>query len=492
MNQSLILGLDIGTSSVRAALYDSAGMMLPETFVKIERTLSATDDGGSEIDAEIALRHVVKAIDGVLRHPAVRKGKIEFVAQAAFWHSLVGVDAKGKPTTKVLSWADTRSRDYIPALRRRFDEREIHNRTGARFHSSFWPAKILWLKKEHPASFARTAMWLSFSDFVALRLLGLAVTSVSMASGTGLLDLRTLDWDAKLPAFLGLRAGSLPLVSAGSYTFYLHARFAKRWPRLRDAQWFPAIGDGAANNIGAGCVKRSRASLMIGTSGAMRVAFRGQPPDRIPDGLWCYRIDESRVIIGGAISDGGGLYAWMNQVHALKDNDTIEAEISNRPPDAHRLTFLPFLAGERSTGYNENARGAVIGLTQTTDATDIVHAALEGVAFRLAEIFDQLTEVVRVREITASGGALESSPAWTQIIADVLGRDLIVAGAYEASMRGAVLLALETTGRIKKIDDAPTPDGKMFRADKSRKAVYAAARKRHQETYRILIERERS
>ncbi|HVF30082.1 MAG TPA: gluconokinase [Pyrinomonadaceae bacterium] len=490
MENNLILGLDIGSSSVRAALYDMEGGMVPETLVKNERSLSATGDGGSEIDAEIALRQVVATIDDVMRKPLARKGRIEFVAQSAFWHSLVGVDSKGKPTTKVLSWADTRSRDYVPLLRKRFDENAMHSRTGARFHSSFWPAKLLWLRKESPDAFARTDLWLSFSDFVALRLFGIAATSLSMASGSGLLDIRTAEWNSKLAAFLAVRPGALPLVSRGSYTFYLSDKFAKRWPRLRESQWFPAIADGAANNIGVGCVKRTRAALMIGTSGAMRVAFRGEPPPKLPPGLWCYRIDEARVIIGGALSDGGGLYAWLKQTFSLTDDK--DSEIWKREPDSHGLTFMPFLAGERSTGYHENARGAVVGLSASTDVTDIARAALESVAFRFAEIFEQLTEVSRPRELIASGGAVESSPAWTQMIADVLGRDLVVPKAGETSMRGAVLLALETTGRIKKIEDVPTPDGKVFKADRSRKAIYAAARKRHQETYRLLIDRERS
>jgi gluconokinase len=103
-----------------------------------------------------------------------------------------------------------------------------------------------------------------------------------------------------------------------------------------------------------------------------------------------------------------------------------EDEIAKRPPAGHGLVFLPFLAGERSTGYHENATGAVLGLHSSTDAIDIVQAALESVAYRFAEIFDQLNSVVKVREITASGGALRESPVWTQIIADTLGRNLIL------------------------------------------------------------------
>ncbi|HEX6124309.1 MAG TPA: gluconokinase [Pyrinomonadaceae bacterium] len=490
MKPKLILGLDIGTSSVRAGLYDERGDMLRDTFVKNERALDMTDDGGFEIDAAIAFKQVVRTVDDVLAKAKKTAGDIEYAASCAFWHSLVGVDKKGNPTTKVLGWGDTRSRMYSSVLKKRFDEAEVHNRTGARFHSSFWPAKLLWLRSEFPKAFARTALWLSFSDFVALRLFGVAVTSVSMASGTGIFDIRAGAWDAKLIRFLAIKAGDLPLVSDGSYTYPLLEKFRRRWPRLKPTGWFPAIGDGAANNVGSGCMKRSQAALMIGTSGALRSAFEGDPPKSIPRGLWCYRVDRRRVIIGGALSDGGGLYRWMLDNFQLDGSS--DEELANRAPDSHGLTFLPFLGGERSTGYNEQASGGIVGLRSSSDAVDIAQAALESVAFRFAEIFDQLYGICKVREIFASGGALRRSTVWPQILADVLGRNLYLSGTAEASMRGAVLLALETTGRIKKLEDASVPASMVFAADKSRKVVYQTARRRHQELYKLLIDQERS
>ena len=515
---TVILVLDIGTSSVRAALYDLQGNVLPETMVKNERQLTATEDGGAEIDAAEAFAQIEKAIDDVLAKSAKITREISHVAASSFWHSLVGVDKNGKPTTSVFGWADTRSTRYVADLRRKFNETEVHNRTGARFHSSFWTAKLLWLRKDFPQIFERTDQWLSFSDYAAMNLLvtpssrrlsgerdphptntsagrdhdsrqDACATSVSMASATGIYNLRTNDWDAELIKFLKLKPDNLPeIVAQDSQTFRLSLKYQKRWERLKNSEWFLAIGDGASNNIGAGCVTKGKAALMIGTSGAMRVAYKGDVPKKIPGGLWCYRIDRKRIIIGGALSDGGGLYRWLKDNLKLNGtDDEIESEIEKRIPDSHNLTFLPFLAGERGTGYHETAHGAVLGLKSATDTIDIVQAALESVAYRFAEIFDQLNKVAKIKETTASGGALRESPVWTQIISDVLAQNLSLPDVREASSRGAVLLALEMIGKIESIENQETPKGREFTFDKKRHAIYKKARARHEKYYELLI-----
>ena len=481
----MILGIDIGTSSVRAALYDRKGSVIPKTLVKNERQLKLTADGGSEIDAEKALSQLVRTVDDVLQSSESIPGKITHVAAASFWHSLVGVDRDGKPTTKVLSWADNRSRDFVSVLRKKLDESEVHNRTGARFHSSFWPAKLLWLRKTQPGAFTQTAQWLSLSDFLSLKLFCDSSTSISMASATGIFDIRKCEWDKPLLRSLKLQRSHLPHIAEPSQSFQLKPKFLKRWPRLAEAAWFPAIGDGAANNIGSGCVSKERAALMIGTSGALRVAYRGGPPTKIPDGLWCYRIDRGRVIVGGALSDGGGLYSWLKENLKLPAN--AEKMIAARPPALRGVTFLPFLAGERSTGYNENAQGAVLGLTAATSAVDIAQAAMESVGYRFAEILDQLNSVTKVDEIYASGGALRSSKVWTQMIADILGRELTLLDAPEASLRGAVLLALESLGNIESIEEISLDRGKVFEPNADHHAAHKLARKRHSQIYDSIV-----
>ena len=485
----IVLALDIGTSSVRSSLYDGAAKVLPGAMVKNERAVRTTEDGGAFIDAARALAQVVKAMDDLVKKCPAETGAVEYVAASCFWHSLIGIDETGAATTPVFTWAETRPAKYVRKLRDKLDETAAHNRTGCHFHSSYWTAKLLWLRQEKRDVFDKTKKWLSFSDYIALEFFGETTTSVSMASGTGIFDIRKCVWDDDLIKFLKIKPTNLPdIVENDSQTFRLNRKYAERWKKLKNAEWFLAIGDGAANNLGAGCVEKSKAALMIGTSGAMRVAYAGKPPKQIPDGLWCYRIDRKVVITGGALSDGGGLYRWLKDNFRLReDDDQIEAEIAKRAPDAHGLTFLPFLAGERGTGYNETASGAVTGLKSTTDPIDIVQAALESVAYRFAEIFDRLETVARIREITASGGALRESPVWTQIIADVLAQNLYLPDVLEASSRGAVLLALEAIGKIKSVGEIATPKGECFEFDKKRNAVYKKARNRHQEFYNLLV-----
>lgn len=434
--------MDIGTSSVRGALYEREAVALGETAFRLARSLNVTEDGGAEIDADEAVDQVASVIDGVLERSKQVPGNIDLVAMCAFWHSLVGVDEAGAATTKVLGWADTRSGVCINHLRKRFDDSEVHDRTGAHLHSSYWPAKLLWLSREFPDVFARTSHWLSFSDYLARKLFGQAVTSVSMASGTGIFDIRKCTWDTELLDYLNIRSENLPRIAdSSSETWTLRPEFAARWPKLRDTDWLLAIGDGAADNIGSGCTTADKAALMVGTSGALRVAYQGEPPATIPKGLWCYRIDRERVVIGGALSDGGGLYEWIKKTFDLPDD--AEERIAKRRIGEHGLIFLPYLAGERSPGYNEHARGGILNLTSATQTIDILQAALESVAYKFRKLFDLLSTAVTIEEIVASGGALRRSHVWKRIIAEVLERDITISGVEEASSRGAVLLALE-------------------------------------------------
>src|SRR5579859_7267508 len=351
---ALVLTIDIGSSSARAMLFDTQSR--PAGLLEARRTYSmrTTPDGGVEGDPESLLALVVEIIDEILAKAGVRASRIRAVACCTFWHSLMGIDASGKPLTGLYTWADTRAEREGRELDRVMDPGKYHLRTGAFFHPLYWPAKLCWLKG-HP-NYGRVRSWLSFGEFLYLRLFGKSLVTVSMASGTGLLDINACRWDPETLAAAGLAVDQLqPLGDVKNAFIGLGAPYAKRWPLLRDLPWTPPVGDGACSNLGSGCSTPSRLCVMVGTSGAMRVV---STVDRleIPWGLWCYRVDRRRVVLGGALNDGGNLVEWCRKTFRLGEPDAVEKELAAMEPDAHGLTFLPFLAGERSPGWAEIGR----------------------------------------------------------------------------------------------------------------------------------------
>jgi gluconokinase len=472
---TFLLSIDAGTSGVRAALFDERGAFVPGAQAR--RAFASVSDF-AELDADHIVAEVIQAIDDVL---ANFTGQIELIAISAFWHSLIGIDDDGRPTTPLLTWADTRAAEFAKRLRASFDDREIHARTGCRFHPSYWPAKLQWLEHEHNEQFRRTRCWLGLAEYVCLRLFGEVATSVSMASATGLFNQRACDWDADFVNALGISSETLPRIKP-RISARLAENFVSRWPSLAETRLVTVVGDGAANNIGAGCSTKDRIALMVGTSGAMRVVFAGEPPVEVASSLWSYRVSNERVVIGGALSDGGGLLQWLAE--SLKFD---KSEIAALEPDAHGLTVLPFWSGERSTGWSSDARGGIFGLRQKTTPAEIVRATLEAIAYRFALIARALDEVAPHATIVASGNALRSSPVWLQIIADVLGRPLLFGGTSEASIRGAALLALEAVGKIGTIEEDSPAIEQVYEPDLTRHARYQHGLARQVDLFARLI-----
>lgn len=464
----LILGIDVGTSGVRAALFDERGEQIEGAQAATRRELA----GFAELDPDALVGEVIQTLDKLSARVGRRLGD-ETVALSTFWHSLLGVDANRTPTTPLLTWADTRAVQAANELRAEFDEREIHARTGCRFHPSYWPAKLRWLKAEHRAEFDATHQWLGFGEYLCLRLFGKAgvsqaSASVSMSSATGLFDQRACEWDFDFAEALGLSKNHLPRIYADKEVF--------------------VAGDGATNNIGGGCTTKQNIALMIGTSGAMRVSYAGEPPTKLPPSLWSYRASRDRVVVGGALSDGGGLLHWLVQsLDTGNDLKQLQQQLAALEPDAHGLTILPFWSGERSTGWSTDARGGIFGLRQRTTTIEIVRAALEAIAYRFALIAGALDEIAPGANIVATGNALRSSPVWLQIIADVLGRPVLFGGAPEASIRGAALLALEALGKIVNLEAVSVSVDEVFEPDMRRHARYREGLARQQELYERLI-----
>jgi gluconokinase len=260
-----------------------------------------------------------------------------------------------------------------------------------------------------------------------------------------------------------------------------------RWAALKNVPWLPAVGDGACSNLGADCTTADRFALMIGTSGAERAVWAPRGEFQIPWGVWCYRVDERRIVMGGALNDGGSLLDWLHGTLQVPPGDS--PELAAIEPDNHGLTVLPFWGGERSPGWADDARGTIEGLRLSTRPIDVLRACLESVALRFAEVDALLLKVLpEARDVVATGGALLHSPVWMQIVADALGRPVLASAEAEASSRGAALLGLETVGLLSMPLEKRTPTfTRRFVPLPEHTERYRAAGARQRRVYEALI-----
>ncbi|MDQ3545013.1 MAG: gluconokinase [Verrucomicrobiota bacterium] len=458
----VVLAIDIGTSSLRTALFDQKGRRLPRTNSHQVYRVRHFAGHGAELEAEVLLRAARKCLRqtrGLTTRP------IASVGGSGFWHSLLGLDRAGRPVTPVFTWADARGAEDAARLREKFDERALHQRTGCMLRASFWPAKLLWLRRTRPRLFRRVARWVSPAEWIFEEVFGVHACSHSMASGTGLYNFAQRDWDDEMLEVCGLTRAQLN--------------------RLRDKvemngiTVYPAIGDGAASNLGSGASGKGVVAINVGTSAAVRAILTGDSP--LPFGLFRFVVDGQRALLGGAVSNAGNLRAWcLRELRLPNDERAIEKLLRTAGTAAADLTILPFWVSERAPTWPEQLDGVIHGLTQATTAADLLHAATTAVCHRLAEILRELESAIgRAKKIVVSGGILQS-PASLQLLADSLGRDLEICADREASLRGAALHALEQAGR--KI--AAPKCSKRVRANRA----LAARGRRQRERQRVLEE----
>lgn len=459
-----VLALDVGSSSVRAQVYDARGDALaPEPVAHVPVRWRTQPQGAMEADADALVAASLRAIGRAVK--AVRTAKVEIAAVAldTFWHGVMGVGANGKPVTPLYGWGDTRARDDAARLRERVDAAAAHARTGCFVHESYPAAKLVWLRRTAGDSFARAACWLSIGEHLGERLFGVRCTSLSMASGTGLLDVARCRWDAEMLEAAGIAADRLPELSDEPMAG-LAPPFARRWPELARVPWFPALGDGACATLGSGADRAGTIALTVGTSAAVRVlreasgsatrsggtkpAASDEPVERVPEALWLYRLDARRTVAGRALSNAGNGFDWLRRTLRLPRRDRLEAMLlamADDPPP--RLSVVPALVGERPPLSEREEMAAIAGMTIDTSPVDVWRAWMEAVAGRIADAVAAVeAEYGRADEIVASGGALHASPALQRAIERALGRPLTPTGRGDETARGAALVALERIG----------------------------------------------
>ena len=473
---SVVLSIDVGTSSTRAGFFDSEGMPHGRPAQRANRLL--TDSAGKAVlDASALVQGVIDAVDEVLA--ANVDAEVLGVGLSCFWHSLLGIDAAGDATTDVLTWADRRAGRFAAAQRLEgLGRPALHARTGCPVHSSYWTAKLPWLRDTEPGIWQATSRWVSAADYMFHLFFDKARTSVSMASGTGLFNIESMGWDQQALDATGVAASALLPVDDRPFVG-LNSNFAGRWPRLDAVPWFPAVGDGACSNIGVGGIDRQTLVLMLGTSGSMRMVWDADKAHLDDPGSWCYRVDARRFAGGMALSEGGASAAWTRAQTGSTDNE-LEALIGPMAPDAHGLTVLPYVLGARSPDWDDGRSACIAGITAATSAAQIHRAMLESVGLSFAGLKSRLEKTMhKAKRVVVTGGALSRSGVWRQIVADCIGEDVEMSDVDEASLRGAALLALNRLG-VGRLEDFAYRCSVRVRFDPDAHAAYALAGVRRQ------------
>lgn len=432
------IGIDIGTTNVKAVALDDAGRLLASAQRR-NRTFSP-QPGFAEQDPLAAFRLVVDVVKQVTANCSGLPACLVF---SGAMHSLIALDAAGRPLINAWIWSDRRAAAESESLRVRANALDIYQRTGTPLHPMSPLCKIIWLRQNRPDVFAQTHILLGIKEFVWFKIFDQMLMDCSLASATGLLNLVDNCWDAGVLQVAGINETRLPSIVPPAETFFLPAKNPFGLPGGIPA--LPGASDGALANLGSGAADANSLAISIGTSAAVRILTDGPATDAA--GLtFCYRLDTRRFVLGGASNNGANTLEWWRD-KVLQSRrpvpDLLDAAAETRP-GAEGLLFLPYLDGERAPLWDAAATGSFQGLRAQHIQAHCCRAVLEGVALNLKLIAASLPAAKQAERLVASGGAIQS-PLWLQILADVFEKPLVtpLADAGDASVRGAIMLARE-------------------------------------------------
>ncbi len=460
MKPSVWIGIDIGTTGVRAVAYQADGQSLCAS--SWEYPLYTPHPGWAEQDSNEIIGAMEKVISDVALSLTQYGQQAEGLAISSVFHSFLAFDKDGQPTTTLMTWADSRSQEIVREMKRTYpDFLDIYRRTGCPLHPMYSLAKIAWLRKEQPDVYNRSSYFGSIKDYAFRILTGQWVVDRSIASGSGLYNLFKLEWDQELLKYLSISEGALPAVVPTTYSQPLRGEFARRTGLRPGIPVVIGAGDGVLVNVGIGAVKPGDMSATIGTSGAVRMLI-DKPRTDEKGRTWCYNLTEDVWVAGGAINNGGLALRWLRdhfneteqRVAEKLGIDTYELMSSYAkkvPPGSDGLIMLPFFTGERAPNWNADARGVLFGLTLNHDKRHMVRATMEGVCYRMNSILLALQEVTGpAQEIRVSGSFIRSE-LWLQILADTFNQAVNVPNVNEGAAFGAAVLGFVSAGILKDI-----------------------------------------
>ena len=437
-----LLGIDVSTTATKALLIDEGGAVV--AVASTPHDLSTPRPLWSEQDPEQWWHATQSSIRQVLQTTQVEATAIVGIGLTGQMHGLVMLDAQGRVLRPALLWNDGRASAQCDAIRTRLGLERLVAITGNDAFAGFTAPKLLWVREHEPEIYAQTAQILLPKDYIRYRLTGAFATDKAGAGGTLLIDLAGRDWAGALLDTLDIPRRWLPDTFEGpAVTGRVTAEVASATGLAEGTPVVAGGGDQAAQAVGVGAVRPDVWALTLGTSGVVfapsetaLTEAQGRVhafPHAVP-GRW--------HLMGVMLSAAGSLRWYHDTLAAGLDYDALLDEAAAVPPGSEGLVFLPYLTGERTPHADPHAQGAFIGLTPRHTRGHLTRAVLEGVSFGLRDNFRLLEEVglPSPRQVRISGGGAQS-PLWRQMLADVLGVELVSVQTAEGAALGAALLA---------------------------------------------------
>lgn len=476
------IGVDLGTTGVRAIAYDVQGENLcgAEAFYPL---LTPQPDWAVESPLQLyeSVEKVIRECASELRY----KGRnLAGIALSTVMHSFAAFDEQFKPLMEFATWADSRSAEVVREMRA--DEalcRRFYEHTGCPVHACYPLAKVLWLRHNLPEVFRRMRYVCSIKDYLFSNLTGQWVIDHSTASTSGMYNLEKMDWDEEILHYVGLRREQLPEVVSTTYQAPLSAEAVERLGLAKGLPVVIGATDGVLVNVGIGAVEPGQLSATIGTSGALRM-LSDKPVIDKKMRTWCYNLVDDMWVAGGAINNGGMILRWVRDkvchytaTHLenldVDGYDLMTMKAAHVAPGADGLIMLPFFTGERAPYWNSELRGMYFGLSLNHSRSHMIRAAMEGICYSMNTVMMALKDFGQVQDVRVSG-SFTKSDLWLQILADVLGEELTLPDNSEGAAFGAAVLGFIASGRLSGIGDTASlvHPRKRFTPVKENLAVY--------------------
>jgi len=439
----MYLGIDLGTSGVKALLIDDAQSVVGSATAPL--AVSRPHPGWSEQDPADWIAATETAVEALLASHGDRLAAVRGIGLSGQMHGATLIDAACRPLRPAILWNDTRS--HAEAARLDADPR-FRAISGNIVFPGFTAPKLVWVRAHEPEVFALTTKVLLPKDFLRLWLTGETVGEMSDAAGTSWLDTGARAWSGELLDASFMRADQMPnLVEGTEPSGTLRPELAARWGMGASVVVAGGAGDNAASAIGVGAVEAGSAFVSLGTSGVLFAATdRYLPSPETAVHSFCHALPGKWHQMGVILSAAASL-DWFAGISGTT-SAALLAEIDDKPAGPGSITFLPYLSGERTPHNDARIRGAFVGLAHEHDRAALTRAVLEGVAFALRDCLEAMRAAgARPERLTAVGGGTRA-PAWTNLIATVLGIpvDLPAEGDFGAAFGAARLGLMAATG----------------------------------------------